>query len=437
MGTVQLWGLGRCPLWIVLCATVTVAVTLGVAVLTLKFMVVVVPRPAGGDFRVFYTAGYLLRHGQDPYGAAHLTAVMGRVTPPGGPSVPSPFLYVPWFALLMVPLSLLPFWAAYGLLDVLMLGVLAISTYQWARALGWRFPGGAAAVVALSTIAFINYDLGQVAILSMGFLVAFLLAVDGGRLDWAGALAMAGALLLPQDLWPLVPLLWVLPRPWRWATFRRGLLGEAIAALALLGTPLLMRADLLGQWIHRLLHFGATLPFQGELVGLPGLTAFAPARWNLAPGLRDPAVVAVAMVGVAVAAAVTVVLLRSPKLSRLRRPRSTGWLVLLPLGIWLLVTPYGHIQDLAAIFPLAMLALGTRAARPSPTARLVAVDEPAGRSSRLDLLHSLPLPTRDRCPFGSPGPGERGRAGAKKRAGGSSPWGGGSFGLGGGWECSQ
>ena len=352
----------------VLSATVIVAVTLVVAVLTLKAMIFVSPHPAGFDFRVFYAAGWMLRHGQDPYDTKNLMAVLGRVTSAGGIPVPSPFLYVPWFALLMVPFSLLPFWAAYGLWDALIFTAIAVAAYQWARELGWKHPGVATAAAALSTIALINYVMGQVAALSFGLLVGVLLAVEAGRPGWAGAIAMTGAVLLPMDLWPLVPLLWIVPRPWRWAGLRRGLLGEAIALLVLVGAPLLIRAGLLGEWIHRLLDFGVKLPFQGELVGLPGLVTFAPARWNLSPGLRDPLVGSVAIVGVAVAALLTVGLLRSPMLARLRRPRSTGWLLLLPLGIWLLATPYGHIQDVAGVFPLAMLALGTGAAelhRPS------------------------------------------------------------------------
>ncbi len=356
-----MWGLGRRPLWMVLSATVIVAVTLGVAVLTFKAMIFISPHPAGPDFRVFYAAGWMLRHGQDPYDTKNLMAVMGRVTGAGGPPV-ALFLYVPWFALLMVPFSLLPFWAAYGLWDALIFTVITVAAYQWALKLGWKHPGVAAGVAALSTIAFINYELGQVAILSVGFLVAVLLAVEAGRLGWAGALAMAGALLLPQDLWPLVPLLWIVPRPWSWAGLRRGLLGEAIALLALVGAPLLMRAGLLGEWIHRLLHFGVKLPFQGELVGLSGLVTFAPPSWHLSAGLGDPLVDLVAFADLAVATVLVVQLLRSPALGNLDRSRRTGWLLLLPMGIWLLATPYGHIQDVAAIFPLAMLALGPGAA---------------------------------------------------------------------------
>lgn len=41
---------------------------------------------------------------------------------------------------------------------------------------------------------------------------------------------------------------------------------------------------------------------------------------------------------------------------QMSQTRRTGWLILLPLGIWLLATPYGHVQDVAAVFPLAILA---------------------------------------------------------------------------------
>ena len=359
MGTVQLWGLGRRPLWIVLSATLIAAVTLGLAALALKSML----RPAdGADFRVFYTAGWMLLHGHNPYNTGKLMGTMARVTSGGPLGFPTPFVYVPWFGMLMVPFSLLPFWGAYGLWDALMFISLAAASYRWARTLKWGFPAVASGVAALSTIAFINYALGQVAILSVAFLVAVLLAVEADRLGWAGALAMAGALLLPQDLWPLVPLLWVVPRVSGRAGLGRLLIGQFLAILALVGAPLLIQAGLLSAWLHALFHFGANSAFASELVGLSGLATFAPLSWHMPTGLRDPLVDLVAFAGVAVAAVLAIQLLRSLGLANLDRTRRTGWLLLLPLGIWLLATPYGFVQDVAAVIPLAMLALGPEAA---------------------------------------------------------------------------
>lgn len=327
----------------VVSAGLILVVTLAIAVLTFKFMVLLAPHPADVDFGVFYTAGWMLRHGQDPYSTGL-------------------FVYVPWFGVLMVPFTLLPFWVAYGLWDALMFISLAAASYRWARALGWQLPGVAAGVAAFSTIAFFNYDLGQVAILSVGFLVAVLLAIETDRLGWAGALSMAGSLLLPQDLWPLVPLLWVVSKAKDRAGLRQVLTGQAIALVVLVGGPLLIRAGLLSAWFDALFHFGVHQQLQGELVGLSGLVIFAPTSWHLGAGLGDPLVDLVAFAGVAVATVLVVQLLRSPGLAGLSPTRRAGWLLLLPLGIWLIATPYGHVQDVAAIFPLAMLALGPGAA---------------------------------------------------------------------------
>jgi hypothetical protein len=254
----------------------------------------------------------------------------------------------------------LPFWGAYGLWVAFTFVVIGTSTYLWARMLGWRFPRVVAVLASVSTIAFINYDLGQVAAVAVGFLVAVLLTSRAGRLGWAGALAMTGALLLPQDLWPLVPLMWIVPRTMDPGGWRRVLFGQAMAFVALIGWSLLMHGGLLSGWVHILLHFGAKPAFPIELVGISGLVTLAPSSWHLSAGLGDPLVSLVAITGVVAATVLVRWLLRSPGMAHLSRTRRTGWLILLPLGIWLIATPYGHVQDVAAVFPLTMLVLGEK-----------------------------------------------------------------------------
>ncbi len=359
MPTVYVWGLGRRPLWMVLSATVIAATTAAVGVLTFKFALLP-PHPVGGDFRVLYSAGWMVRHGRDPYNTQALMDVMSHITDSGPLKVPLPFVYVPWLGAIMVPFSLLPFWAAYGLWVAFTFVVISAGTYLWARALGWRFSRTAALVASFSTVAFINYDLGQVAALAAGLLVAVLLTVLAGRLWWAGALAMTGAMLLPQDLFPLVAVLWVAAKTMYPARWRQVLFGQATAFVALVGASLLIHFSLLAAWIQSLFHFGTTPPFQSELAGISGLVTFAPSSWHLSQGLSDPFISLVAVAGVLVVTALLRWLVLSPAIADFNPARRAGWLILLPLGVWLVATPYAHIQDVAAAFPLTMLTLGDR-----------------------------------------------------------------------------
>jgi len=50
---------------------------------------------------------------------------------------------------------------------------------------------------------------------------------------------------------------------------------------------------------------------------------------------------------------------RSSIASGLPWARQVDWLVLLPLGVWIMASPYGNPEDVVVFWPLALLALGT------------------------------------------------------------------------------
>lgn len=354
MATVHLWGLGRRPLWMVLSGTLIAAVTLALVVLTAKSMLLLV---AGGDFRVFYSAGWMLRRGTDPYDSASLFHVIVRVTDGPMSHTVMPFLYLPWFAMVMVPFSLLPYWVAFGLWDTLSFSAVTTATWWWADTLGWRHAGWTAVAAGFSTVAVFNYALGQVSTLVLALLVGTLLAANARHFGLAGVLAVTGALLKPQELWPVVLLLWVVPQGPTIAVLGRILLGQVGAVLVLVGAPLLVNARLLSGWLQLIIHFGSRLPSQTELVGLPGLLPFAP-QLGLSPGLHDPLVVVLTLFGCLATVVLVRQLLKLPVLIGIHRERRIGWLVLLPLGVWMLFTPYGHTQGVVVAFPLLLLALG-------------------------------------------------------------------------------
>lgn len=357
MRPVSLGQLGRHPIWMLLGGAVIIAATIGVAVLTFKFMLVP-PYPAGGDFRVFYSAGWMLRHGMNPYNSRALLVAMNHGTSRYNHAALMPFPYLPWFGLLMTPFSLLPFRVAYGVWDSLSFAVTVVAIALWAIKLNWKHPWLVGLAASLSTIAFANYCLGQASTFVVALLVATLLAAGAGRLGWAGAFAMIGALLKPQDLWLIVPLLWLVPWPLSMASLRRVVSGEAIAFVGLVGAPLLFNISWLSGWFNVVTHFGARLYLQPDLVGLPGLLRFAPSSWRLTSGLSDPVVVLLVLMGcMGILMLVRWWLAHSP-LPHLPSDHAVAWFLLLPLGIWMLVTPYGHLQDVVVIFPLVMLAMG-------------------------------------------------------------------------------
>jgi len=342
----------------VLSGTLISAVTMALAIATFKD-VLILPHLVGDDFRVFYTAAWMLRHGTDPYRSTQLLSTMARVTPGGLARGPMLFAYLPWFGFAAVPFSILPYRVAFSLWVALSLMAIYVATIRWARNLGWRRPWLAALVAAVSVEACLTYLTGQVTAAALGILVTTLLAANARRYGLAGLLSMAGALLKPQDLWLLVPLLWMVPQPASLSTLKRILSGQAAAALVLLGLPLMAAPGILGRWFAGVIHFAATLPAQTELVGLPGLLSWLPADWGLSARFSDPVVSLVVAGGLGGIGLTIWRWLLNPALRQLPRPQRIGWVLLLPLGIWLLATPYGHTQDMVVVFPLALLTLGS------------------------------------------------------------------------------
>ncbi len=206
-------------------------------------------------------------------------------------------------------------------------------------------------------MAWLGFRLGQMDAVVLGLEVVALLAAMRGRSALGGLAGTAGALLAPQVLWPL-PLLLVAvgARDGRW----RGAVAGALAALlALVAIPALTRPRLLPAWAGLMHRFAAGVgPAQPDLAGLPGLVRFAPAGWRLRPGLTDP--LTLAIVGAGLALLIVVVWNGwADRAWHARPPRlRVAWGIMLPLGVWILVTPYSHGMDALVLAPLALLALG-------------------------------------------------------------------------------
>lgn len=124
------------------------------------------------DFRVFYEAGRLVLEGR--------SSEIYRESP-------DRFLYVPAFAWLMAPLSVLPFWLALTLWNALKLGLLIYFARAWGLGL-------AVAVLVWARPVLIDFQYGNINLI---LVLAAYLALGRSRWMIFGALASIKLLLIP------------------------------------------------------------------------------------------------------------------------------------------------------------------------------------------------------------------------------------------------
>lgn len=242
-------------------------------------------KPLGYDFITFWAASHLALAG-DPAGAYDLPTIVReeRAVMPGIRSV-NPWLYPPTFYLLILPLSLLPYFLSYfaflGATFAAYIGVVRkIIAMPGSLALLLAFPGG-----------FINFVQGQ-----NGFLTAAL--VGGALLLLTSRPALAGVLIglltIKPHLGLLLPMALICGRHWRvlcYATLTSALL--LALSVAVLGT------DTLSAFLAGMQRFSSLA------VRDPDLMMKIPSFFSLAYQLGASASVAYAVHG-AVAAGVAV-----------------------------------------------------------------------------------------------------------------------------------
>ncbi len=343
------------------------------------------------DFRVFYGAAAALAQHRDPYHSAALVLAeqaadhLSHVQPAAAQFVSAPIV-----AVALRPLTGLPFWAAFALFSAIGLVVLAASLALLARDLGWRHWAILVLAVVTTWIGFSGFVFGQLDALLFG-------VVAGGMvLAWRGHPAGAGALLAliwlkPDVAWPVPVFAALALWPDRRAAVRLGT-SFTVSATLLLGIQWLIRPTLLGSWVREVLHFGRSaaraLP---DLAGLPGVVAALPARWGLGTGPTSPGSLGVLAIGCLAMAGFGWWLVRLPGGIGPTRVERLGWGVAIPLGIWLLVTPYSHPNDDLLLTPLVLLTLGRDARRFHGPGLLAAVAVVAALAV-LWRLHVPPLP---------------------------------------------
>ena len=189
-------------------------ITGGAVIPAFAVMMIIVPllhQALPGDLAVYVKAARLIHEGADPYASWLSSSSLD-------PTRRSGYIYPPFLAWLLAPLSTLP--AAVLLTGLLMLDVIALSGFWWltARSLRWR---GAQSLVliAVSTLAFFpvqeNFKWGQVNLLILALCSLWFVAWVKGMEAMGGvALGLSIAVKLLQA--PIL-LLVVLTRRFRMA----------------------------------------------------------------------------------------------------------------------------------------------------------------------------------------------------------------------------
>lgn len=172
--------------------------------------------PLGGDYIAFHTSGLLLSsgHGADIYQRATVTTVQDQLLHGAVPGFYDAFRNPPFFALLFVPLSNLPYLWAAAIWTLLSLACLATALWLLLKEvpqLRPRWPGLTLLALAFPPVYFSLVD-GENALLS---LLLYVLIYRALRRDQARAGVWAALGLFKPQLFFLFPLIFVATRRWR------------------------------------------------------------------------------------------------------------------------------------------------------------------------------------------------------------------------------
>lgn len=245
----------REPFWIKAGVAVSATIVFGLAVTYARLLATGAVNVHLADFVAYYSAGKLVLagHGASLYDFAVMRHTQARLTAPlRMPGGVSPFLYPPWFALVVAPLSAVPYTAAYILWFALNV-VLAIAVL---RALS-RHGGLRGMISILFTLlglsflpVFAAFGQGQVSVLLLALATAVLVALGAERDLLAGVL-LAVFLIKPQYALPVAGVLLIQGRRRAFGTF-------SLCALFLTAIPVpFLGAGIENAYIHSLVHLSA------------------------------------------------------------------------------------------------------------------------------------------------------------------------------------
>jgi hypothetical protein len=300
------------------------AVAMGLG--SLAFEVTVLrARVAPHDLRIFLLASQRLTQGHPLY-------QMGFVSPPE-------------WALVLAPLSMIPFWGAAVLFISASAGTLLWSSWRAARWLGLPpLPTGLAAVA--SPMGWWGLMLGQPDALLTALLLELILALGTRRWRLAGIIT-PWLLLKPDVTWPVV--VCVPLALWSERAVRRSYFQAWLPSFALF---VLLGGWLIPSWGLALARFGQHSHFQPVLSGLPALVGGELSAATPRQILTSPAGLAAAIAGLLV-----MIWIATRGGRQLPTSSRAVWMATVPLAIWVTVSPYIHNYDVLFVMPLALLLL--------------------------------------------------------------------------------
>ena len=287
----------------------------------------------GVDFLVFYRAARTMGQGGSPY------------------SIPG-YVSIPGLAVLVEPLTRLPFRTAELIFFLFTTALAVAAIVGFGRQLGWKRPQLLAAGALISWVGLSGLIQGQVDAVLLAALLGGTVLVLRGRFFLAGLLI--GLLWLKPDvMWPAALFAGVALWPNRSALVRY-LLGLALTSAAFLGGS----ASLVPVWVQSLVQIGAGAGGQSNLAGLPVLLSALPRSWGLGLGFGSPVTWALLLLSLAGLGWLAVQSAVSPRWRQLGTERRLVWAVGLGMGLWLLVAPYAHSYDDLLLLPLLVLVIG-------------------------------------------------------------------------------
>ncbi len=332
----------------------TLSSSLGLAVYAMMRFLPPQPYGIATDYRVFYAAAKLLSSGQNPYPAAALNAAEQSVEHYHmlQPALDS-FAYLPITATLLEPLTKLPFWASYLVFTALGVSAAVTVITFLAKDLEWSYGGVLVAGTLISWVTLLGFTSGQFDALLLAVLIGSMLLAWRDRPLFAGML-MGLVWMKPDLLWPAPLFLFLALWPSRRSAARFAA-GFSLTTVACLFT----NHELLPAWLTAVRNFSHSIgTTQPDLAGLPALAQAAPSSWHLSTGLLSPGSLIVILASLLAMGIFAVWMIRSSEWSRLTPVNRIAWGVALPMGLWLVATPYSHTNDDLLLLPLLMLTLG-------------------------------------------------------------------------------
>ncbi len=275
------------------------------------------------DLLIFLLAAQRLAQGHALYG-------LGFVSPPE-------------WAVVLLPVSLLPFWVAATVVISTSAAALVWASWRAARWFGLP-PLPTAAATLVCPMGWWGLMLGQPDAVLTAALLELTVALGNRRWGLSG-LITPWLLLKPDVTWPVaifVPVALLGDR-----SARRPYFGAALPSSAVF---LLLGGWWIPAWIAGLTRFGQHSHFQPVLSGLPDLVGGELSAATPHQILTSPLGLAATVAGL-----VAMALVAAMAGHQLPTPERALWMAALPLAIWVATSPYVHDYDMLFLLPLCLL----------------------------------------------------------------------------------